>query len=223
MANGQELFIDSVACRFGNRTVLSGVHIACKPGEVVGLLGRNGSGKSTLLKVIFGTLNGRYKYCLLDGVRFTKGYRTRAIAYLPQHPFIPANTRVRSALEHLAHTYRQDLLAIGSIRENLDARMHELSGGIRRMIEALLIIYTDARYVLLDEPFSNIAPLYIDELSDHMNRLKATKGFIVTDHYYQRVLDISDRMVLLNNGCNYRIDKPEDLYTYGYIPASAFE
>lgn len=223
MANGQELYIDSVACRFGNRLVLSGVHIACRPGEIVGLLGRNGSGKSTLLKVIFGTLNGHYKYCLLDGIRFTKGYRTGAIAYLPQHPFIPAGTRVRAALEHLVHTYRSDLLGLGIIKDNLDACMDELSGGIRRMVETLLILYTDARYVLLDEPFSNIAPLYIDELSDHIRRLKTTKGFIVTDHYYQRILDISDRLVLLNNGCNYRIEKPGDLYTYGYIPASAFE
>jgi len=101
--------------------------------------------------------------------------------------------------------------------------MDELSGGIRRMIETLLILYTDARYVLLDEPFSNIAPLYIDELNIHIKRLKAIKGFIITDHYYQRILDISDRLVLLNNGCNYRIDKPEDLHTFGYVPASAFE
>src|SRR5690606_23615578 len=109
-------------------------------GEVVGLLGRNGSGKSTLLKVIFGTLNGHYKHCLLDGTRFTKGYRTGAIAYLSQQPFIPAGTRVRSALEHLVYTYRADLLANSIIKDNLDARMGELSGGIRRLIETLFIL-----------------------------------------------------------------------------------
>ena len=223
MAHHQELYIDSVACRYGSKMVLSSVYIACKPGEIVGLLGRNGSGKSTLLKIIFGTLNGTYKHGLLDGARFTKGYRTGAIAYLPQQPLVPGTTRVRSALAYLVHSHRTDLLALGIIKNHLDSRMEQLSGGIRRMIEALFILYSDARYVLLDEPFSNIAPIYIDELNHHISRLKSTKGFIITDHYYQRILDISDRIVLLHNGCNYPINKPEDLLTYGYIPASAFE
>lgn len=223
MENDHGLYIDSVACRFGNRMVLSGVHIACQPGEVVGLLGRNGSGKSTLLKIIFGTVRARHKYCLLDGVRFTSGYRTRAIAYLPQQPLVPVDTRVSTAVDDLVHQHRERVMAIPHIEQHWAQPMGELSGGIRRMIETLIILYSDARYVLLDEPFSNIAPMFIDEVSEHIRSLKATKGFIVTDHYYQRILDISDRLVLLNNGCNYRIDTPEDLITYGYVPASAFE
>ncbi len=222
MSDDDELYVDSLSCRFGAKMVLSGVYLRCKPGEVLGLLGRNGAGKSTLLKVIFGQYQGLYKHCTLDGSIYKKGYLTREIAYLPQEYLIPGDLKLQAVLSFMpVSKYRDALMEIPLIREHLRHRLGTLSGGIRRMIEALMIIYSDARYVLLDEPFSNLAPAYIDELHTHIRKLKAGKGFVITDHYYTRVLEISDHTLLIHNGSNYRINGLEDLYVHGYIPESA--
>src|SRR5690606_787029 len=112
MEHGGQLFVDSVACRYGTKMVLSGVYVSCRRGEVVGLLGRNGAGKSSLMKVIFGGRKAFYKHCELDGKLFQTGYRTGSIAYLTQEPLVPSYVTVRLATKLCVGTYRDELLAI---------------------------------------------------------------------------------------------------------------
>ncbi len=70
---------------------------------------------------------------------------------------------------------------------------------------------------LLDEPFSNISPLYLDNIKNLITTEKAHKIIIITDHYYRDVIDISDALYLLNNGCTRKTDKLEDLEDYNYL------
>lgn len=95
--------------------------------------------------------------------------------------------------------------------------MEDLSGGQRRLIEFLLILYSDSNFILLDEPFTQLAPILIEEMQKHLMKFKQYKGIILTDHYYQQILDISDRIVLLHNGCNYKINGFEDLQLHKYL------
>jgi len=213
-----ELYIDSVNHRFGDIELLSSVYLNCKVGEVVGLLGRNGSGKSTLLKIIFGAITPRYKHLKIDGVITLKPYLTGKVAYLPQNYFIPHHLRLINLVDVFTKTYRDQLLAVEVIKNNLTMRLGNLSGGNRRLVEALLIIYSDAKYVLLDEPFSQLGPLMIEELKAHIKIFKHQKGFIITDHYYQQILSASTRVVLLNQACNYTINNEDDLILNGYLP-----
>jgi lipopolysaccharide export system ATP-binding protein len=85
------LKVDSVQLAFNGRKILQDIYLDCKPGEIVGLLGRNGCGKSSLLKMIFGTLNPDYKYISINDQYIKKGYVNNQIAYLPQHHYLPAN------------------------------------------------------------------------------------------------------------------------------------
>ena len=213
-----ELHVDSVNHRFGEREVLSSVFLNCKIGEVVGLLGRNGSGKSTLLKIIFGEIKPHFMYLKVDGELTFKTYLTGKVAYLPQGYFIPYYLRIADLVNLYTRTYRNQLLAVEVIKSNLKEKLGNLSGGNRRLVEALLIIYSDAKYILLDEPFSQLAPLIADELKAHIKKFIQQKGFIVTDHYYQQILAVSSRVVLINNGCNYHIDNEDDLILNGYLP-----
>ena len=80
------------------------------------------------------------------------------------------------------------------------------------------MIYSDTKFVLLDEPFSQLAPLLIEELKLHINFAKQFKSFIITDHYHRSIIDVSDRIVLLHNGCNYKIESVDDLILHGYLP-----
>jgi len=214
----QELYIDSASHRFGSRLILSSVFLNCKVGEVVGLLGRNGSGKSTLLRIIFGSLNPDHMHLKLNGELIRKGYLTREIAYLPQDFFIPQRLKVGVALKLYVNRYKSELLAMKIIGENLNTPIGELSGGQRRLVECLLVLYSDSTFILMDEPFSQLAPSAIEELHGHIERLKPVKGFVVTDHYYRQILAVSSRIVLLHNGCNYAIGNEEDLILHGYLP-----
>ena len=214
----QRLFIDSVNQTFADREVLSSVYLNCKVGEVVGLLGRNGSGKSTLLKIIFGSVKANFKYLKINNKVYEKGYLSNNLSYLPQDNFIPNQISIFQAINIFCKNRQAELQQIEVIANHLKARFYNLSGGERRFVECLLMIYSDAQYILLDEPFSQLSPLWIEELKDHINRMKALKGFIITDHYYESILAISDRIVLLHNRCNYNINSEEDLVLHGYLP-----
>ncbi|MFC3559407.1 ATP-binding cassette domain-containing protein [Pedobacter jamesrossensis] len=214
----QELFIDSVTHRYNKQAILNGVFINCKIGEVVGLLGRNGSGKSTLLKIIFGSIKPDFKHLKIDEEIISKGYLTGNISYLPQDKFIPKKVNVIQAINIFCKKHTQELFKIEFINQNLKTKFSEFSGGESRFLECLLMIYSDANFVLLDEPFSQLAPLLVEELKQHIRYLKEFKGFIITDHYYRSILDVSDRIVLLHNGCNYKISNADDLILYGYLP-----
>ncbi|WP_293307025.1 ATP-binding cassette domain-containing protein [Pedobacter sp. UBA5917] len=214
----QGLFIDSVKRSFANRAILSSVYLKCGIGEVVGLLGRNGSGKSTLLKIIFGSVKADFKYLNIDNRIYDRGYLSKNLCYLPQDNFIPNKLSVAAAIELFCKIYREKLLEVPFVADNFKKKFRDFSGGERRLLEALIIIYSDADFVLLDEPFSQLAPLLVDELKHHINSLKPFKGFVITDHDYRTILNVSDRIVLLHNGCNYTINSTNDLMLYGYLP-----
>jgi lipopolysaccharide export system ATP-binding protein len=213
-----ELCIDSVDHRFGNRHVLSQVYLKCAAGEIVGVFGRNGGGKSTLLKAIFGSISPHNKHLRIDGKIIEKGYLSGEVVYLPQSYFIPHYMRVVTLLELYVNKYRAQLLQQEVVRDNLNEKIGHLSGGNRRFVEALLVIYSDARYVLLDEPFSQLSPLMIEKIKANILCMLPHKGFVITDHYYSHMLQFASRMVLLNNGSNYHIDTVDDLKRYGYLP-----
>ncbi|MCX2493153.1 ATP-binding cassette domain-containing protein [Pedobacter sp. PF22-3] len=213
----QELSIDSVNQSFADRDVLSSVYLNCKIGEVVGLLGRNGSGKSTLLKIIFGSVKANFKYLNINNKVYEKGYLSKNLSYLPQDNFIPGKITVLQAINTFCKKQQAELQQFEFVKNYLNAKFYNLSGGERRFIECLLMIYSDAQYILLDEPFSQLSPLWIEEIKSHINLAKAYKGFIITDHFYKSILDVSDRIVLLHNRCNYTINNEDDLVLHGYL------
>jgi ABC-type multidrug transport system ATPase subunit len=212
-----ELFVDSVNHHYDERTVLSSVFLNCKVGEVVGLLGRNGSGKSTLLKIIFGALKPNFMFLRLDAKITKKAYLTGLVAYLPQKFFIPSQMKIADLVSIYTNEHQLAIREIDVVKNNWNEKLINLSGGNRRLMEALLIIYSDAKYILLDEPFSQLAPLIADEIKVHIQKLCTSKGFIITDHYYRQILSVANRLVLLHNGCNYQIKTEEDLILHGYI------
>jgi len=139
---------------------------------------------------------------------------------LPQGPFIPGPLKIKNAIDLLVHSDKETILSLDFIQQHLYQSFDQLSGGIQRLIECFIILYSEASFILLDEPFSQIAPLYIEQIQDHLQLLKKRKGFIITDHYYERILEVSNRVILVHNGCNYQINSREDLALHGYIHSS---
>lgn len=212
------LEIDSVSLSFWGRSVLAGCYLHCSPGEVVGLLGRNGCGKSSLLKIIFGTLKADFKHLRIDGHIIPKGYLTGQIAYLPQQHFMLPFLRVSEIIQTFSPLIKEGLLAEELIAAGMNKRLSELSNGQQRFLECLWTLSRDVKYVLLDEPFSAIAPIQIEFLQRMIVETGRSKAVILTDHIYRPLIAVSSRVVLLHNNAVYNIQSAEDLIRYKYIP-----
>ena len=96
-------------------------------------------------------------------------------------------------------------------------RIGELSGGEQRILECFIILRSPARFILLDEPFSQIAPLHVATLQTLIRQEKATKGILLTDHMYRHVTGIADRLYVMADGQAYPCENDEDLVRRGYL------
>lgn len=215
------LEIDSVSLSFWGRQVLSGCYLNCKPGEVLGLLGRNGCGKSSLLKIIFGSLKADFKHLRINGKIISKGYLTGQIAYLPQQHFMLPFHKVSEIVEVFSPLIKQHLLAEEHLNIDLGKRLDELSNGQQRFLECLWILSRPVDYILLDEPFSAIAPIQVEFLQKIIIETGRYKAIVLTDHMYRPLLAVSTRVVLLNNNAVYNIYGDDDLIRYNYLPGVA--
>jgi lipopolysaccharide export system ATP-binding protein len=212
------LKVDSVMLEFDGRKILQDVWLDCSKGEVVGLLGRNGCGKSSLLKIIFGSLNPQYRYVSIDDKYIAKGYHQQKIAYLPQHSFLPKSIRIEKIAPMLVDKQFWDEFTGLEIYKNFHAKkVDELSGGELRQLETLMILYSKAGFILMDEPFTHVSPVQSDGFKALIRRVATVKGIIITDHQYYNILDVSDRIILIENGITRHITNNEELVTYNYL------
>jgi len=206
---------DSVQLSFDDRKILKDVFLQCSQGEIVGLLGRNGSGKSSLLKIIFGSLLPSYKHISIDGKYIHRGYANGRIAYLPQHNYLPNGIKISSLARVVIDEFFWDEFARQPVyRQHHHKTAGQLSGGERRMLETLLIVYNKADFILLDEPFTHISPVQTEFFKPVIKECAKRKGIIITDHQYYHVLDVSNRLVLLENGCTKVVNHVDELGAY---------
>lgn len=214
------LHVDSVRKQIGDKQILNDVFISCKTGEVVGLLGRNGSGKSTLLKIIFGSLKADYQYISIDDKKINSLYDNRALLqYLPQDNFLPNHIKTINIIRCFCNAENAALLIDNElVKPHLKKKTNQLSGGERRILEVLLMVHSGAKYLLFDEPFNGIAPLHIEIVKEIIKEHAKDKGFIITDHDYRNVLDLSSTVILMDKGNTRVIKEFNDLIQFGYLP-----
>jgi len=217
-----ELKADSIRISFSNRPILHGAYINCSIGETVGLLGRNGSGKSTLLKTIAQTMSSDDAYIGISGERpITPSSAYNYMAYLPQESYLPKNEKLSTIMHLSLGKAEHELMCQNELVQKLyRQKCKTFSGGELRFIEILFMLYANAPFVLLDEPFNGLAPLYREHIMQLITQQSQTKGIIITDHDYRNVLEISDRQFLLVGGRTIAVANKEELVRYGYLPSN---
>ncbi|MCE3076397.1 ATP-binding cassette domain-containing protein [Chryseobacterium gwangjuense] len=217
-----KLHVDSLTKSFDGKNILRDIYIGCETGKIVGILGRNGTGKSTLLKVIFGTMKGDYQYVRVDDqVLQNQWDRKGKIAYLPQYFFLPKGIKVKKLIPIFCNEENSKKLAeLDIIKPFLNETSKNLSGGERKIVEALLIIFSGSKFILLDEPFNGLSPKMTTEMQKLIKGQSKEKGIIISDHRYQEVLDISDEIYLLSNSYLRPIKDLKELQHYNYLPKS---
>jgi lipopolysaccharide export system ATP-binding protein len=226
MSDSRALVLDGVFYRVSTTDILNGVYLKVPRGTICGLFGRNGSGKTTLLKVASGQVQANSGITINDGERLHKRSRRRrfsSIAYLPQESMLPPDVTVTSLL-------RGGGLDPGDVHERVQSvrtqDVRSLSGGERRLLEIEIVLGLDRDYVLLDEPFTGVEPLLIDEMSQRIEQAAAQGvGVLVTDHYHQYVTPLVDQAYVLWQKQCYRLDAEapieEQLDDLGYIRSSS--
>lgn len=217
----KELHIQQVRKKFGKKEILKDVSLQFAQGEIVSLFGRNGSGKSTLLKIVFGTLKADAIQLTINGKNIPPRdiIPNQLIGYLPQDHFLPRHIKVRDVIP-LFHTDGDDqdrIFRAPFVEKIATRKIGTLSLGELRYLELLLVAHLEHPFLLLDEPFSMIEPLYKEVIKEFLLSLKAKKGILLTDHYYSDVLDISDRHLVMVNGVCKTAESVEDLKRLGYL------
>lgn len=214
-ASTSEIQTEGLVKTFGTRTVVNGVNMCFRAGEVVGLLGPNGAGKTTTFYMVVGLVPATAGTVKLDGADITAmrmHQRARhGIGYLPQEasvfrkltveenilaiaeaigvPRSERADRVRGHIEelHLTHVAKQ--------------KAFTLSGGERRRLEIARALVTRPKFLLMDEPFAAIDPISVAEVQKIILQLKSRGiGVVVTDHNVRETLRIVDRAYLIHQG-----------------------
>ncbi|RLJ33415.1 ABC-type multidrug transport system ATPase subunit [Chryseobacterium sp. 7] len=217
-----KLHVDSVTKSFNERKILQDIYIGCETGQIMGLLGRNGSGKSTLLKIIFGVEHGDTQFIKYDNkILKSISDRKNRISYLPQDLFLPKYIKIKNLIPLFCNQKNTELLFTSEfIQPFLDQKPKTLSKGEQRIIETLMVIYSEADFILLDEPFHSLSPKVTEELKKNIRQQSSYKGFIISDHNFKDVLDISDYIYLLSGGHLKQIQDLSELQRYNYLPKS---
>ncbi|SNV41141.1 Lipopolysaccharide export system ATP-binding protein LptB [Chryseobacterium taklimakanense] len=213
-----ELQIDSIRKSFGSKTILQDIYLSCKKGQVVGMLGRNGTGKSTIFKIAFGLMKAENSFVRIDKVMQNQFDRKRRLGYLPQNSFLPRNIEIKNLISLFCNTENSFVLENHPfVKPFLKSRPRELSGAEQRIIEILLLIFSENEFVMLDEPFHSLSPKVVEEIKKLLKEKKLEKGFIISDHLYQDVMEISDRIYLLSDTSLRQISNTDELKFYKYV------
>ncbi len=200
---------------FKGREVVCSVDITVKAGEVVGLLGPNGAGKSTTFYMIVGRIlpdSGRV-FLGDEDITLQPMYRRSryGVGYLPQEASIFRRLSVKENLDLVLQELgfgdaervqnRDRLIDELGLHKIVEAPGYALSGGERRRVEIARCLALSPIFILLDEPFSGIDPVAVNDIQEIITRLKNSGyGILLTDHNVRETLSITDRTYILHQG-----------------------
>lgn len=212
-----KLIVDSVVVRFRDKTVLSGSYITSETGMVTGLLGRNGAGKSCMFRALMGGLKVENAMVSIDGKPVDRKFIDRSIKYLPQGRLIPEGMRLHRAFELYGVNYWAFVNRVPKYSRYYDSAIYELSGGEARLAELYLVLMSDAPFYILDEPFTLVDPVNIEEVKALIRERGKDHGIIVTDHNYDAISTVADNLFVISNGYTSQVQSRDDLVRHGYL------
>ncbi|MCQ4873700.1 ATP-binding cassette domain-containing protein [Butyricimonas paravirosa] len=212
------LDISNLRLEYGFNRVLWDTCLHCETGKVVGILGRNGGGKSCLMRVIYGELMLKDQYVAIDRkALLTRERRPEDMRYLLQQSFVPLGLSVRRVFDDFGVDFNEFVTDFPEFGNDARKRMKAFSTGERRIIEVYVVLVADSKFCLLDEPFSFMMPLHVQKMKEVIRREKARKGIVITDHYFEDVIDISDELFVLKGGKTWPVSDRGDLELLEYI------
>lgn len=209
------LSTDKLCKAYKGRKVVDQVSLTVASGEIVGLLGPNGAGKTTTFRMCMGMVrpdSGKITIQNRDATKLPIYRRAHlGLGYLAQEPSVFRKLSVEdnllAVLEITKHNKAEQkrrsdaLLEEFSLSHLRKSRGEVLSGGERRRLEIARTLATEPKLILLDEPFSGVDPVAVEEIQGILQQLQQRGiAILLTDHNVRETLYITDRTYILAEG-----------------------
>ena len=218
---------DNLVKIYNNRSVVKGVSVEVKQGEIVGLLGPNGAGKTTTFYMIVGLIkpfSGQVYLGDEEITQFPMYKRAQlGIGYLAQEASVFRQLSVEDNISSVMQFKEgmtkeqqkeklEELLDEFSLQHIRKSKGIQLSGGERRRTEIARALAVDPKFILLDEPFAGVDPIAVEDIQRIIAKLKNKNiGVLITDHNANETLSITDRAYLVFEGQVLKAGTPEEL------------
>jgi branched-chain amino acid transport system ATP-binding protein len=201
--------------KFGGLVALDGVDVAIEPGERVGLIGPNGAGKTTLFNCLSGTHKPTRGTVTLDGADMT-GREPHAVARhglsrtfqisrpirqlsIEENVMLGAHVQTRRRGE--AREIAQEWLAFVGMLDQAESPAGELTAGKQKVMELARVMAMDPEVVLVDEMMAGLTPTETNEILALLRDISEQDvAIVVIEHDMQAIMNLSDRIMVLNNG-----------------------
>lgn len=211
---------------YKGRKVVDQVSLRVEPGEIVGLLGPNGAGKTTTFRMCMGMVRPDVGKLYFNGADVTKLpiYRRArlGLGYLAQEASVfrklSVENNLLAVLEVAGHAKEEQMRRTDALLEEFSlthirkSRGEVLSGGERRRLEIARALASEPKLILLDEPFSGVDPVAVEEIQGILRQLQRRGiAILLTDHNVRETLSITDRTYILAGGKILAEGRAEDL------------
>jgi len=212
---------------YNGRVVVNQVSFVLHQEEIIGILGRNGAGKTTTFRMIMGMIKPDSGAVAFDGDDIThlpmyKRAR-RGIGYLSQERSDFRRLSVWQNLQVILETLNLNraerkkraevLLDQYGLLKLREQKAETLSGGERRKLEIARALCTQPKLILLDEPFTGVDPIAVEDLQKEIRRLKQEfgKSVLITEHKVAEALRICDRALIIHEGEKFAEGTPREI------------
>jgi len=199
--------INNLSKNFGKLKVLSDIKIENIDKGVLAVLGPNGSGKTTLLKCILGMVIPDSGTIQFNNNHIIGKYKYRKkFSYMPQFANFPENLRLFELFDLIRKirnekTIESELIENFGLRESLNKKISNLSGGTKQKVNIVLTFMIDSPVIILDEPTTGLDPLALIKVKRLIKKEKAKgKLIIVTSHIINFIEEVSDKIIFLLDG-----------------------
>ena len=214
---------EKISIKVVEKLIIQNISLVVNKNQIVGLLGPNGAGKTTTFYAIAGIVKiNSGKILFQENEIHNLPIHNRAnhgLAYLPQEPSLFSDLTVIENLNGISELSKQpnlmtvdEIIHTFNLKKIINKKSRELSGGQRRKTEIARTLIGSPKLLLLDEPFSGIDPIAIDEIKDLLSHIK-TMGIsiLITDHNVRETLKICDKSYLMTDGSIFLAGTKEEI------------
>ena len=214
---------EKISIKVVEKLIIQNISLAVNENQIVGLLGPNGAGKTSTFYAIAGIVKiNSGKIIFQENEIHNLPIHKRAnhgLAYLPQEPSLFNDLSVIENLNGISELSKQpnvmtvdEIIHTFNLKKIINKKGRELSGGQRRKTEIARTLIGNPKLLLLDEPFSGIDPIAVDEIKDLLSHIK-TMGIsiLITDHNVRETLKICDKSYLMADGSIFLAGSKEEI------------